>query len=278
MNWLYFVMNCTLLLLAAFCGWQMRRLRPRRFAACMAAAAALMCLRIFLHAHPEYEQYLLRWLSDDYIYFSAWEAPLAALMVFGLAAHLPGRRTRRLVVLALGVLAPLFLWDSFSTCLQPRYVMAAQFDADGVCRQGTSYSCGPAAAVMMLKFVDAEVSEGEMANLCLLRPDQGVTALELCRGLNIALRPWARRAVIERIPPDELDALRPPFLAQLRRGNVTMHCVVVVEVRSDTVLLADPARGRSIRSRSDFLRDWTGIAITVRPWRKKAAVNRRLTG
>ncbi len=271
MAWLYFMINCTLLLLAGLFGWQTRRLKAGHFAVCIAAAAALMCLRIFLYSHPEYEQHLLFWLSDDYIYFSTWEAPLAALMVFGLAARMPGTRTRRLVVLLLGLLAPLFLWDSFSACLQPHYVMAAQFDTEGVCRQGTSYSCGPAAAVMMLKFADAEVSEGEMANLCLLRPAQGVTALELCRGLNIALRSRGQRAVIERIRHNELDILRPPFLAQLRRAGAATHCVVVVQVRADTVLLADPARGRSICSRSDFLRHWTGIAITVKPWHKPAA-------
>jgi len=264
MAWIYLIISSGLLVGAAFFGWRTRHLKPGSLAVCLAGTGVLMGLRAFLYAHPEYEQHLLR-LSDDYVYFATWEAPLAMLMAWGLAARLERGRLRRLVILSLFALAPLFLWDNVAACLQPSYAMPARFDADGVCRQSTSYSCGPAAAVMMLKCVGEDISEGEMANLCLLRPNKGVTALELCRGLNVALRGKKHRATIRRFEPDQLDRACPPFLAEVRRANATEHCVVVLQVGTDVVLLGDPARGRSVCPKDDFVEQWTGIAVTMIP-------------
>lgn len=272
MTWIYFIVNAAAVACAGYLGWRTRRWSARRSALCLAVAAIVMALRGFLYAHPEYEQYLLR-LSDDYLFFATWEAPIAVLMIFALAARLDGRRTRRLAATALIMLAPLFVWDSFAACLHPNYEMPAQFDEEGVCRQTTDYSCGPAAAVMMLKSMGEEISEGEMANLCLLRPGRGVTALELCRGLNIALRARNCRATVEHLNPGQLDRLDPPFLAEIKRPGSSEHCVVVLQVLADVVLLADPAAGRAVCTREEFLKLWTGIAVTVTPSQRSSIAN-----
>jgi predicted double-glycine peptidase len=228
-----------------------------------------MALRSFLYAHPEYEQHLLR-LSDDYVYFVTWEAPLAVLMIFGLAARLPavdaaGRRVRRLILISTVLLAPLFLQHSVASCLQPRYNMAARFDPEGICRQATSFSCGPAAGVTLARMAGRRVSEGEMARLCLLRPGRGVTALELRRGLDIALRAVGRRARLQRVDDAGLAHLPPPFLAQLRREERPEHCVVVLQCSGGTVVLGDPAAGLRRVTLDWFLERWTGLVVTVSP-------------
>ena len=264
MTWVYLMINLAVISVAGFLGWRSRGLKVRRFFLCAAGAAIVMGLRAFLYAHPEYEQYLLA-LSDDYVYFAVWEAPVVMLMVFGLAARLESGRLRRLMVLMLVLLAPVFLWDSFAACVRPDYSMPARFDADGVCRQGTSYSCGPAAGVMLLRLAGEDISEGEMAELCLLRPNEGVTALELCRGLNIALRPKNQRATIQRAGPDQLARLRPPFLAEIRRPGSAEHCVVVLEIRDNEVVFADPAYGRFVSPKKEFLSQWANLVITVEP-------------
>jgi predicted double-glycine peptidase len=264
MAWFYLMINGAVSGAAAWFGWRTRSMRAWKFILCLLAAGAMMGLRIFLHAHPEYEQHLLM-LSDDYVYFSAWEVPLVVLMTVALAGRLQHKRPRRLVVLSLGLLAPLFLWDSFSACLQPEYAMAAQFDGNGVCRQATDYSCGPAAGVTLLKLFGRTMSEGEMAELCVLKPGKGVTVLELCRGLNIALRPTGRHASVRRVEGRQLGELPVPFLAELKREGSLPHCVVVLAALEDCVILADPAYGQIVGDRAGFLREWTGVAITARP-------------
>jgi len=265
MPWFYLMINGAVLGGAIFLGWRSRHLNVWRFAACLAAAAAVVALRTLLHAHPEYEQYLLG-LSDDYVYFAAWEAPVVALMATGLAMRLRSSQPRRLVFLSLVLLAPLFLWDSFFVCVQPDYAMAAQIDSDGVCRQATDYSCGPAAGVTLLRLLGVELSEGEMAKLSLLRPQKGVTVLELCRGLNIALRPTGRRVAVRKVAPGRADCVPTPFLAEIGRPGSPDHCVVVLAVLADCVIVADPARGQAVIDKERFIAEWTGIAILPGPF------------
>jgi predicted double-glycine peptidase len=264
MTWLYLATNAAVMAMAGFLGWRSRRFGPRPLISLLAAASGLMALRTFLHLRPEYEQYLLR-LSSDYVYFSAWEAQIAVLMAFALAGRLTGRRLRRAVAVALVLFGPLFLWDSVLPFFQPDYAMAARFDADQVCRQSTDYSCGPAAAVTMLKHYGAEMSEGEMARLCLLRPNEGVTVLELCRGLNLALRRVDRQALIERPELGDLPGLTRPFLAEVRRSPRAEHCVVVFDVRPELLVVGDPAYGKRVCSWDEFRHVWTGVVITAGP-------------
>lgn len=262
MGWLYLLLYVALLVCAAALGWALGRRDVRRFGLCLLGAAGLMLLRTFLYAHPEYEQHLLRFW-DDYVYFADWGAPLGVLMAFALAARINARRVRRIVLAGLMLVAPIFLWDTAAVCLRPTYAMPARFDENGVCLQSTSHSCGPAAAVMVLRALGEDVSEGEMANLCLLRPGKGVTALELCRGLNVALRATGRRARIERLAAGELDDQRLPFLVELRRPDGRHHCVSVIHIADDVLTVGDPAFGRTTLDRERFLHRWTGIIITV---------------
>jgi len=270
MAWLYLALNGLILAAAALLGWRARRLRIWQFCLCIAGGIFVISVRNFLQAHPEYEQYLLR-LSHDYLYFCSWDAPVALFLIFGMLARLQSRRLRRLAVTSFIALGPLFLWNNLSACLEPAYAMPAQFDRDGICRQATDYSCGPAAAVTILKLTGREISEGEMARLCLLRRGAGVTALELCRGLNVALESTDRQAAIRRVGPYGLDGIRTPFLAELKPLRSVEHCVVVLAVRQTEVVVGDPARGRITRTRDEFLREWTGLAITVSPARERHA-------
>ena len=143
--------------------------------------------------------------------------------------------------------------------------MAAQFDRNGVCRQATDYSCGPAAGVTLMKHFGTTMSEGEMAKLCVLKPGKGVTVIELCRGLNIALRRCGRSATVRQFTPGQLDEIPVPFLAEIRRKGSPDHCVVVLAVLEDCVIVADPAIGQLAEDRARFLRDWSGVAITAEP-------------
>ncbi len=264
MELVYLSIYLLVLTAAALAGWSASRLPARRFILCLSGAAGLMLMRAFLLARPEYEQHLL-FLWNDYVYFAAWGGPPAVLMAFAMAGRLEGVRMRRAIVVALILIAPLFIWETVSVCLRPSYAMPARFDENEVCLQSTSHSCGPAAAVTLLHSMGKSVSEGEMANLTLLRPGQGVTALELTRGLNVVLRSGGWRARIDRLDEQELGWQHRPFMAELRKPGGRFHCVVVRQVNSDSVVVADPAYGEKVVDMAEFLGEWTGIAISAVP-------------
>jgi len=259
----YLVANAAMLVLSGALGWRSRRAGWTRIGPWIGRAVGL-AVRVFLHGHPEVEQHLLA-LSDDYLYFATWEGPLVAFVAVALAARLRTQSVRRLALAALVLLTPWLLWYNVVLCLQPWYAMPGRLHDGAVYRQGTDYSCGPAAGLTLLRAAGVEASEGEMANLCLLRPGKGVSELELCRGLNVALRQRHRRATIRRAAPDELDSLPTPFLARTQRHGGAPHCVAVLAVRDDEVVVADPAQGRFVCARDDLLSEWTGLAITLDP-------------
>ncbi len=264
MELVYLGIYLLVLIAAAVCGWSASKMSSRRFGLCLFGAAAVICLRALLYARPEYEQHLL-FLWNDYVYFAEWSGPAAMLVVFAMAGRLEGVRVRRAVGAVLILIAPVFFWETAAVCLRPSYGMPARFDENEVCLQSTSHSCGPAAAVTLLHSMGKSVSEGEMANLTLLRPGQGVTALELTRGLNVALRSAGWRARIDRLNEQELAWQRRPFMAELRRPGGRFHCVVVRKVHSDSVVVADPAYGEKVVDMAGFLSEWTGITITAVP-------------
>jgi predicted double-glycine peptidase len=264
LSWAYLGVNALILGGAAALGWRLRRSSSQRFAWVLFAASVVIALRTLLHARPEYEQHLLA-LSSDYIYFAAWEAPVAALVGFALAGRLPTPWLRVVLVMVLVMCSPVFLWNSLAPCLQPEYRMGANIDHDNVCRQTTSYSCGPAAAVTVLRHYGRDVTEGEMARLSLLRRNEGVTILELCRGLNVALRGTRHAARIQRLGLRDLAAAEMPVLAEVRRSATAEHCVALLEMQDDLLVVADPAYGRRIYDIESFAEEWTGLIIEVSP-------------
>jgi predicted double-glycine peptidase len=264
LSWAYLGINSLILGGAAALGWRIRRMSPQRFVWVLFVASIAISVRTFLHRHPEHEQVLLS-LSSDYVYFAAWEAPIAVLIGFALVGRLPTPSVRAALLVMLIISSPLFLWNSLAPCLQPEYRMGASIDRDNVCRQTTNYSCGPAAAVTVLRHYGRVVTEGEMARLSLLRRNEGVTILELCRGVNVALRGTPHVASIDRVDLAGLGSAQLPVLAELRRGPGREHCIVVLAVKTDHVVVGDPAYGKRIYDLERFTEEWTGLIIEVEP-------------
>jgi ABC-type bacteriocin/lantibiotic exporter with double-glycine peptidase domain len=68
---------------------------------------------------------------------------------------------------------------------------------------------------------------------------------------------------IRRASAGELDRLPTPFLARTQRAGSAPHCIAVLAVRADEVVVSDPAQGRFVCARDDLLSEWTGLAITL---------------
>src|SRR5262249_4697231 len=117
-------------------------------------------------------------------------------------------------------------------------------DDQGVCRQTTSYTCGPAAAVTALRRMGITTDEGELAVAMHTTPLVGTPPDVLADSLESKFSDHALRAEYRKF--DNVDGLagHEPVLAITKIQAIEDHYVVVLHVSTAGVLIADPAQGR----------------------------------
>jgi ABC-type bacteriocin/lantibiotic exporter with double-glycine peptidase domain len=141
--------------------------------------------------------------------------------------------------------------------------MQTRFDGDGVCRQNTDYTCGPAAAVTALRRLNYAAEEGELAVLAHTSTAIGTPPDLLCaalqkryaaEGLHCAYRHFRNL--------DELKAAG-LILAVTKFALFVDHYVVVLEVTDTEVRVADPLYGKQTYSREQFQNRWRYCGIVL---------------
>jgi hypothetical protein len=181
-------------------------------------------------------------------------------------SRLPGKSERLLVCLVMAVVVG---WFSVLPFIAPTLIrgrlssLATKFDSDGVCRQATSYTCGPAAAVTALAKLGLSANEGEIAILAHCSPVTGTLPACLCAALA---HRYAGQGLKCRY--GHFDSIN-----QLKRAGVTIaivrdaflldHCVAVLEVSDRTVTIADPMAGLRFMSREQFEKIWRFSGIIL---------------
>jgi predicted double-glycine peptidase len=181
-------------------------------------------------------------------------------------SRLPKQRDRMAIGILMTAMVGLAFVPPFMAPALNRHTLAAlpnQIDADGVCRQSTDYTCGPAAAVTALRLLDLDGTEGDLAILARTSNAMGTPPDLLARalrqryaadGLEVEYRPFQSVA--------DLD--QPGYTLALVKFSFLMdHYVVVVEVSEDTVTVADPLTGLATLSHEDFARIWRRVGIVL---------------
>jgi hypothetical protein len=181
-------------------------------------------------------------------------------------SRLPRKSEKLLTCIVMTVVVS---WFSVLPFLTPALIkgrlanLSTRFDSDGVCLQGTSYTCGPAAAVTALEKLGLHGSEGEIAILAHCSPVSGT--LPGC--LSAALR--------DRYAGQGLKCRYGYFdsIAQLKKAGITLavvkdaflldHCVTVLEVSDYVVTVADPMTGLRSLSHKQFERIWRFCGIVL---------------
>lgn len=173
------------------------------------------------------------------------------------------------------LMAGFVIWFSVLPFLMPALVkdhlsnLRTKIDENGVCRQTTDYTCGPAAAVTALGKLGLAADEGELAVLSYSSPVTGT--LPSC--LSSALR--------DRYSAEGLSCRYRHFdsIAQLKNAGITLalvreaflvdHCIAVLEVTDDTVTVADPVTGTRMMPYEQFEKIWrfSGIVLQRNPLR-----------
>ena len=168
------------------------------------------------------------------------------------------------------LMAGFVAWFSVLPFLVPALIkdhlsnLQTKFDKNGICRQTTDYTCGPAAAVTALRKLGLTANEGELAVLSYSSPVIGT--LPAC--LSSALQ--------DRYSAEGLNCRYRRFdsIAQLKNAGITLalvrealfmdHCLAVLEVSDDAVIVADPVTGARLMPYEQFEKIWRFCGIVLK--------------
>ena len=190
-----------------------------------------------------------------------------AVLFFAFASHLVPPRSRKGVLVAVGVMVAVVVQQTSWHLGQPDiYAYKGQM-VDGVCHQTSPETCGAASLVTLLNTRGIQTTEGEMARLSRTAPGKGLTPHLAAYGLKSKLAQLGRPEKVDvRVPElNELYDLPGPFLAGIRFSSLENHMVCVLETNRDALIVGDPISfGRKKWSWEDFKKKWSGVVIVSR--------------
>lgn len=137
------------------------------------------------------------------------------------------------------------------------------YDRDGICRQTTDYTCGPAAAVTALEHLGLTAKEGELAVLSHSSPVVGTLPTSLCSAIANRYKDEGLKCKYQKF--DTIEQLRQTgvTLVVVKEGFMLDHCIVVLEVLDDAVAVADPITGKELIPMEKFEKMWRYSGIIL---------------
>ncbi len=138
-------------------------------------------------------------------------------------------------------------------------------DADGICLQSNSYTCGPAAAVTALRVLGIRAEESDIAILARTTPGGGTDPASLCLALR---KRYAQDGLsceyrfFQTVP--QLRG-KEPVVALVKFSFMIDHYVTVLEVTDTHVSQGNPLTGLETVPLEDFERVWrrSGLVLTT---------------
>ncbi len=182
-------------------------------------------------------------------------------------SRLPRKRDRLLVgLLMTAIVFVKSVWP-FLAPMADRNELAhlqTRAGADGICRQTTDYTCGPASAVTGLRKLGLSADEGKLAILSYTRSAAGTEPDVLAEALQKEFRKeglTAEYRTFKDIPELRQAGLT---LAVVKFGFLVDHFVTVLEVTDAEVVVGDPLNGLDKMTYDDFLKKWRFSGIVLK--------------
>ncbi len=205
------------------------------------------------------------WITTGRVRFVVLSLAVSMGLTVSLS-RLPRNFEKLLVCILMGVFVT---WFSVLPFLVPALVrnhlsnLRTRLDSDGICRQTTYYTCGPAAAVTALGKLGLSAEEGEIAVLSYSSPVIGTLPACLSSALQNRYGAAGLKCKYRRF--NSVDQLRNSdvTLVVVKDAFLTDHCIAVLEVSDHTVIVADPVTGTKSIPREQFEEIWrfTGIVL-----------------
>jgi len=205
-----------------------------------------------------------------WVFVGRWKlalmATVVAMIFSALVPRLPQARERRALGLLVAVAVLYFsVWPAVAMAANRPFLSAltTRIPADGICRQSTDYTCGPAAAVTGLHRLGLKAGEGELALLAGTSSATGTPPDMLVQVLNERFRADGLRAELRRFR--SVGELRAAGLTLVivKFGLFLDHWLTVLEVSDREVVVGDPISGEARLSHEEFRARWRFIGITL---------------
>jgi len=181
--------------------------------------------------------------------------------------RLPFRTERILVWIAM---VPMVIWFSIMPFLAPALLKSHHAslktlkNTAGVCFQTTNYTCGPAAAVTALARLGLEADEGQLAILSHSSPVIGTLPGCLVRALENEYSDEGLICNYQYFESVEHLKNADVTLAVIKEDFFTDHCVAILQVNDDSLVIADPVSGLEEVSFQKFAKIWRFSGITLK--------------
>lgn len=168
------------------------------------------------------------------------------------------------------LMAGFVIWFSVLPFLVPAVIrdrlanLETRYDSNGICRQTTDYTCGPAAAVTALERLGLAAEEGELAVLSYSSPVTGTLPACLSSALQNRYRADGLRCRYRRFASIHQLKNAGVTLAVVKEAFFKDHCLTVLNVSEDAVTVADPVTGVRLITLQQFEKIWrfSGIVLT----------------
>lgn len=167
------------------------------------------------------------------------------------------------------IMAGFVIWFSVLPFLVPAIIkdrlasLKTRFDSNGICRQTTDYTCGPAAAVTVLERLGLPANEGELAVLSYSSPVVGT--LPACLTSALQKRYGAEGLRCRYRHFDSIKQLRDAglTLAVVKEAFLMDHCIAILDVSDEAVTVADPVTGARLIPYNQFEKIWRFAGIVL---------------
>jgi len=137
---------------------------------------------------------------------------------------------------------------------------SANQPSDGVCRQSTPSTCGPASAVTLAKLAGVDLDEHQLAREC-FTSERGTENWYLAR----ALRRHGLKAEFLELSTDT-DELPAPAIAGVVLSYGTGHFIPILGKEGTNYVVGDPMHGREVKSLAELRVEYrfTGFFLIVK--------------
>lgn len=142
--------------------------------------------------------------------------------------------------------------------------LKTRLDPDGVCRQSSEYTCGPAAAVTALRKLGLPAEEGGLA---ILAHTSSLTGTEPDVLAKVLRKRYATNGLVAEYRAfKDLDELKKAGLtvAILKFNALQDHCVAILGVETNGIVVGDPLSGLSTISNEEFENKWQFVGIVLK--------------
>jgi predicted double-glycine peptidase len=223
----------------------------------------LYCIAIFvpeLTTVPPISWMLIgrsRFVSFNFVATMLLSAPLT---------RVPQKRNRVMVCALIAVLTAMSVVPFLAPAFNRSYLagLKTRMDGNGVCRQSNEYTCGPAAAVALLRKLGLPAEEGEIAILAHTSSLTGTEPDVLAKVLQKRYR--SDGLVVEYRSFRSLDELKEagPTIAVIKFNAFQDHCVAIFGIQTNGILVADPLSGLTVVPAEEFENKWTFVGIVLK--------------